>query len=602
MSYNKNYKNIIGQYDGTNISKLSGIQISNGLGDGTINLTNGSTTATVNDINITNISGYSIGYNTNDFNIDNTLNYGTISIIDSLTNDIYVLRISYVSINTFNIDNCRKYVFSTNSTNTTVTFSGLTGTYQYYIGNKGLSKNNSIIIGNNVMHSTNTDIAPILSYGAGSIIIASSSRASTGRTISGIGNILISSDGNSTITGDRAIVIGSATATGDSSFSIGLENTVSNLGAMTFGSFLTASGTYATCIGNGSGLYGNIIAAGNNSIILTSTALSISNGDFSTIIGGYNESSTVIYSNGLSSSVINLSRNSGSILGIQPAGDKYSTILGGNDCYIGVLNNNTGNSTYNTAIIGSQASAIYQSSTTDTSLMIYTGIYSSNNSYIRSLANASNLRTCTILVSENSTITNNTGAQIVNNTLLNCNNVTLQNTNNTTVIGQTTTTTITESNIVYIGKEIVGGKVAVTVLSAALANTSNVGYSIIISFNAKAGATYRLRLIGTYQTAATTTGIKIRMQGTAVANVAGYMQGQITAATGATGLRATIGTMTAELITTGVSAINTAHAIEGNIIVRCTTAGSVMLLMASEVNASSAQLNIGTSVIVERVI
>ena len=60
--------------------------------------------------------------------------------------------------------------------------------------------------------------------------------------------------------------------------------------------------------------------------------------------------------------------------------------------------------------------------------------------------------------------------------------------------------------------------------------------------------------------------------------------------------------MTSVLITTGVSAINTPHAIEGNIIVRCTTAGTVILQMASEVNGSDAQLNIGTAVIVERVV
>ena len=457
---------------------------------------------------------------------------------------------------------------------------------------------NSILGGDS--NSISSGFYNSISSGGGNTILGGDSNS----ILSGIGNTIsdgfynsISSGSSNTISSGSGNTISSGVS---NSISSGVNNSIlggdSNSILSGFGNTISG-GNFNTITGNNNN--SSIIGAQYGYINSSTTGVYIGN----IIIGGYrdNTNTTLTYGNGIGS-FVSISKNTGTILGIPSLGSKYSTILGGNDCYIGVLNNNTSNSTYNSTIIGSQACAIYQSSTTDTSLMIYNGIYSSNNSYIRSLATASNLRTCNIIGAENSNITNNTGAQVLNNCLLNTNNVTLQNTNNTTVIGQTSTVTITESDIVYIGKEIVGGKVAVTVLSTALANTTSTTYSNIISFNAKAGATYQLRLIGTYQTAATTTGIKVRMSGTAVANVAGYMQGQIASTTGATGLRGTFSTMTSELITTGVSAINTPHSIEGNIIVRCTTAGTVILQMASEVNASSAQLNIGTSVIVERVI
>lgn len=634
MSYNKDYRNIIGQYDGSTISEQTGLQIGQGLGKGTINLTNGSSTGTVNDVTITNTAGTSIGYNTNKFNLNGAYSSGRgyISVVDSLTGDIYNMSIQYLSSTSFTITGCSKLSYSAETDSSSGTFSGSTGTYEYFIGHKTLVKNNSITICSN--RDSVTNVMPIIT-GNSSIIITNGFFA-TSSIISGNNALMF---GSGVISGDRSVVLGYGLAYGLFSLAIGtyfnygeasgvesiaIAGVASGNGSVAIGGNASGVGSISIGRGTASGLCScvlggdsnstssdysviiggdkNSITAGNRSVILGSMA-NVARGSMNIIAGGYKISSGFFtYASGLGSIVLGLSYNGATTLGIFSTADKYSSILGGNDNYIGVNGNTTNNSTYNTTIIGSQACAIYQSSTTDTSLMIYNGIYSSNNSYIRSLATASNLRTCNIIGAENSNITNNTGAQVLNNCLLNTNNVTLQNTNNTTVIGQTSTVTITESDIVYVGKEIVGGKVATTVLSSALSNTTSTIYNNIISFNAKAGAVYRLRLIGTYQTAATTTGIKVRMSGTAVANVTGYITGAITAATGATSLRATIASMTAELITTGVSAINTPHAIDGDIIVRCTTAGTVILQMASEVNGSAAQLNIGTAVIVERVI
>jgi hypothetical protein len=177
----------------------------------------------------------------------------------------------------------------------------------------------------------------------------------------------------------------------------------------------------------------------------------------------------------------------------------------------------------------------------------------------------------------------------------------IANGQNILILNDATSKNITENNTTYIGGIRRGGYVLSTTLTSALSNTSNVSYSNIGSFNAVANGVYKIRFIGTYQTAATTTGIKVRMAGTATANVVGYLEGAISATAVASGLRFPISTMTSELVTTGVSAINTPHSIEGEIIVRCTVAGTVILQMASEVNLSSAQLNIGTTMLVERI-
>jgi len=188
------------------------------------------------------------------------------------------------------------------------------------------------------------------------------------------------------------------------------------------------------------------IAGGSNNTISSSTNYSsiiggtyntARGGDGNAIIGLYKGTGTTItYASG-KSSLVAQGYNTGTILGIMSIGSAWSTILGGNDNYMGVNGNATANSLYNSTIIGSQGCAIYQSSPSDTSLMIYTGIYGGNNSYIRSLANASNLRTCNIIGAENSNITNNTGAQVIGNIIMGGSGHTLTNTNNATILGGT---------------------------------------------------------------------------------------------------------------------------------------------------------------------
>lgn len=192
-----------------------------------------------------------------------------------------------------------------------------------------------------------------------------------------------------------------------------------------------------------------------------------------------------------------------------------------------------------------------------------------------------------------------TGVTPTNTAIINSSNSVASG--NSITILNSTGITISENNITYIGGIRRGGYVVSSTLSAASSNSSNTSYTTIAQFTAVAGAVYKIRFIGTYQTAATTTGIKVRMAGTATANVAGYMEGAISALAIASGLRFPISSMTSELITTGVSAINTPHSIEGEIIVRCTAGGSCRLEFASEVNASACQLNAGTTMLVERI-
>jgi hypothetical protein len=146
----------------------------------------------------------------------------------------------------------------------------------------------------------------------------------------------------------------------------------------------------------------------------------------------------------------------------------------------------------------------------------------------------------------------------------------------------------------------VGGYVLNNTLTNASTNSSSTVYTTVWTFNGVAGQTYKMEMIGTYQTAATTTGIKIRLDGTAVCNVAGKIYGAIGNTAVNTELAIMASTMTSQLITTGVGGINSPHFIGCDVIFRCTTSGTVLVTMASEINASSAQLNIGSTCVVER--
>lgn len=148
----------------------------------------------------------------------------------------------------------------------------------------------------------------------------------------------------------------------------------------------------------------------------------------------------------------------------------------------------------------------------------------------------------------------------------------------------------------------VGGYVLNNTLTNASTNSSSTVYTTVWTFNGVAGQTYKMEMIGTYQTAATTTGIKIRLGGTAVCDVAGKIYGAIGNTAVNTELAIMASTMTSQLITTGVGGINSPHFIGCDVIFRCTTSGTVLVTMASEINTSSAQLNIGSTCVVERLV
>jgi len=121
------------------------------------------------------------------------------------------------------------------------------------------------------------------------------------------------------------------------------------------------------------------------------------------------------------------------------------------------------------------------------------------------------------------------------------------------------------------------------------------------SFAVTNGITYRIQVIGAYQTAATTTGgiIGISLTG-ATGTVRGSARGAVVSTAAATelviGIRATSGAGST-LTTTGVTAINSPHAISMDIVFICTGTGTFNIVWGTEVNASAAQINAGSALI-----
>ena len=129
-----------------------------------------------------------------------------------------------------------------------------------------------------------------------------------------------------------------------------------------------------------------------------------------------------------------------------------------------------------------------------------------------------------------------------------------------------------------------------------------------LNFDLQSGKDYRIKLMGTAQSVAVTTGFNIAFtfDGSVIAN--GYIEGSVTHVASATALKSTIynidssvGTVGSNLITTGVGAINTPTMLQAEIIVRCIDGGTFKTWFASEVNTSQAQLNIGTTFVIEEI-
>ncbi|MBY8826128.1 hypothetical protein [Sphingomonas colocasiae] len=115
------------------------------------------------------------------------------------------------------------------------------------------------------------------------------------------------------------------------------------------------------------------------------------------------------------------------------------------------------------------------------------------------------------------------------------------------------------------------------------------------------GQTYRVQIIGTYQTAATATGGRLAIAAVsgATGTINGYMAGGINHNAAATALAMAIGALPAELVTTGVTTINTPTHIIADFVFVCTGSGSLEIRWGTEVGSSAAQLNAGSLLLVD---
>lgn len=151
------------------------------------------------------------------------------------------------------------------------------------------------------------------------------------------------------------------------------------------------------------------------------------------------------------------------------------------------------------------------------------------------------------------------------------------------------------------------GVTSISTLSSNFSSTNTTraavtGWSAAVT----AGKTYKLQVYATYQTAATTTGGSLGVVlTTGVGNIHGSIRGSISAAAVATELAIplrvinTVGTTAGSfLTTTGVNAINTPHFIGLEAIFNCTTTGTLQITWGTEIAASAAQLNLGSTFLI----
>jgi hypothetical protein len=117
------------------------------------------------------------------------------------------------------------------------------------------------------------------------------------------------------------------------------------------------------------------------------------------------------------------------------------------------------------------------------------------------------------------------------------------------------------------------------------------------------GQVYLVRMVGTYQTAATTTGCRLGLiaGGGATGVFNGSARASISNASAATELSIPISSVASRLVTTGVSAINTPHFIQCDFVFQCTASGTLAIAFGSEVAASTATLNANSLLTYERI-
>ena len=126
------------------------------------------------------------------------------------------------------------------------------------------------------------------------------------------------------------------------------------------------------------------------------------------------------------------------------------------------------------------------------------------------------------------------------------------------------------------------------------------------SFPVKAGKSYRVEIVASYQSVALTTGGSLGfILPTGAGNIRGFVEGDIENTTVATTLRTPIRAINATnttagsfITTTGVGAINSPHSIHSVLTFNCTTSGTFQVQWATEVAASASRLNAGSTLFV----
>lgn len=121
-------------------------------------------------------------------------------------------------------------------------------------------------------------------------------------------------------------------------------------------------------------------------------------------------------------------------------------------------------------------------------------------------------------------------------------------------------------------------------LTAAASSTSTSYATTGLSVTLAAGKVYELKAFGQYRTAATTTGIGLRLGGTVTATGIRYTATTWNAST-PTQLQASA--LSTALLTTAVAAANTDYTWEIRGLIRVNTAGTLVVEYATEVNASA---------------
>jgi len=154
------------------------------------------------------------------------------------------------------------------------------------------------------------------------------------------------------------------------------------------------------------------------------------------------------------------------------------------------------------------------------------------------------------------------------------------------------------------------GAIQRTVLSLAsnFSSTSTTRANVTgMSFAVTAGKKYSIKIVGDQQTAATATGGSIGfVLPSGTGNIKGFITmaiGQSAAATDQTitirAINATNTTAGSFITSTGVSTINSPHYFYGELIFECITSGVFQMQYGTEVASSAAQMNAGSTMIIE---